>query len=234
MPRPHRSTEENANAGSRLHRRTEDKSEGKALQDEIKRVVAECFEEKQGGHVFSWQFEEVFKKSTVLSTFDPKVFTIFGKRFFLTHWTNSRASMFRGRRCFTDMAVKEMPVASPPDYSEVYVLELAQNKVYVGVSDDVERSIQEHLEGTGCDFTRMYETTAVLLPRLGNATGTINEQHRDLSEHAEVWGCQRAWVEVLERCYVAGQYQRGHGRRCGAFARLNLLNSLDRTIRNHA
>ncbi len=25
----------------------------------------------------------------------------------------------------------------------------------------------------------MYETTAVLLPRLGNAVGTIDEQHRD-------------------------------------------------------
>ena len=66
-----------------------------------------------------------------------------------------------------------------PIYSEVYVLELAQNKVYVGVSNNVERSIQEHLEGNGGEFTRKYVTTSVLLPRLGNAAGTINEQHQD-------------------------------------------------------
>jgi hypothetical protein len=67
---------------------------------------------------------------------------------------------------------------SQPDYLSVYVLELKQDKVYVGVSDDVERSIQEHLEGNGCAFTRAYETTGALLPRLGGVSGSINAQHR--------------------------------------------------------
>jgi hypothetical protein len=90
----------------RILRRTVDKDEGKALQDEIRRVVAECFEENEGGRVFSCEFQEVFAKATVLTTYNPGVFKNWANTFFLAHWTNSRTSMFRNRRCFTNMAVK--------------------------------------------------------------------------------------------------------------------------------
>jgi hypothetical protein len=149
-----------------------------SLLEDMKKVFSQCFEEKPGNRMYVSQLHNVFETSArILSESEKGVFFRHGNTIFKKTWPNARLSTWKHDRCFVNVAVK--PVASPPDYSEVYVLELAQNKVYVGVSDDVERSIQEHLEGNGCDFTRMYETTAVLLPRLGNAAGTINEQHHD-------------------------------------------------------
>ena len=149
--------------------RKHDKSDP-VLKAEMKRVFAERFEKKHGQNLPVSVVYTVFRESTSLTEISFGVFKRNCRTMFLSQWTHSRVIGGGDERFFTDMAV---------DYSEVYVLELAQNKVYVGVSDDVERSIQEHLEGNGCDFTRMYETTAVLLPRLGNAAGTINKQHRD-------------------------------------------------------
>jgi hypothetical protein len=94
---------ETAGTGRRPNRHTSSAAELKALQDEIKRV--ECFEEKPGERVFSWEFQEVFAKSTTLPTFNPGVFKNWANTYFLAHWTNSRASMFRNRRCFTNVAV---------------------------------------------------------------------------------------------------------------------------------
>ena len=152
-------------SGKRKH----DKSDP-VLKAEMKRVFAERFEKKHGQNLPVSVVYTVFRESTSLTEISFGVFKRNCRTMFLSQWTHSKVIGGGDKRFFADMAV---------DYSEVYVLELAQNKVYVGVSDDVERSIQEHLEGNGCDFTRMYETTAVLLPRLGTVTGTIEEQHRD-------------------------------------------------------
>jgi hypothetical protein len=123
---------------------------------------------------------DVFEASArVLSVSEKRFFVFHVKRLVLKLWPSAKASMWRGRRCFVNVAVKTSTQYVPCDYSEVYVLELKQNKVYVGVSDDVERSIQEHLEGDGCAFTRAYETTGTLLPRLGSVSGSISAQHRD-------------------------------------------------------
>ena len=160
--------------GKRKHRKS-----NPVLKAEMKRVFAERFEEKHGQNVSVKEVYAIFKASTSLTEISDGALKWNCGTIFLSQWTHSRVINNGYESVFADVALKSCPVASPPDYSEVYVLELAQNKVYVGVSDDVERSIQEHLEGNGCDFTRMYETTAVLLPRLGNAAGTINKQHRD-------------------------------------------------------
>jgi len=55
---------------------------------------------------------------------------------------------------------------------EVYILELAMNRVYVGRSGDVVKRIKSHKRGTGSIFTKVYPPTGKLLPRLGDVRGS--------------------------------------------------------------
>jgi predicted GIY-YIG superfamily endonuclease len=116
---------------------------------------------------------------------------------FLSHWTHSKVIDNGYERVFADVAVT--PVASRP---KVYVLELAQNKVYVDVSNNVERSIQEHLEGNGGEFTRKYVTTAVLLPRPSGPSTSSIETIRNMMKYGIVnvrgWKYEMSEVNINE------------------------------------
>lgn len=61
----------------------------------------------------------------------------------------------------------------------VYVLELAQGRVYVGHSSDMRRRLQQHMSGQGSAFTKAFPPTGVLLPRLGCVTGSPEAAERD-------------------------------------------------------
>jgi predicted GIY-YIG superfamily endonuclease len=61
----------------------------------------------------------------------------------------------------------------------IYVLELAQGRVYVGHSNDVRRRIQQHMSGQGSAFTKCFPPTGIMLPRLGCVTGSAEAAERD-------------------------------------------------------
>ncbi len=61
----------------------------------------------------------------------------------------------------------------------VYILELAQGRVYVGHSTDRRRRIQQHVAGQGSAFTKAYPPTGVILPRLGCVSGSAEAAERD-------------------------------------------------------
>jgi predicted GIY-YIG superfamily endonuclease len=69
--------------------------------------------------------------------------------------------------------------STPPGKEGIYVLELAQGRVYVGHSADVKRRIQQHRLGQGAAFTKAFPPTGVLLPRLGCVTGSSEAAERD-------------------------------------------------------
>jgi predicted GIY-YIG superfamily endonuclease len=61
----------------------------------------------------------------------------------------------------------------------IYILELAQGRVYVGHSSDMRRRLQQHMSGQGAAFTKAFPPTGVLLPRLGKVTGSAEAAERD-------------------------------------------------------
>lgn len=70
---------------------------------------------------------------------------------------------------------------SHPSYKDegVYILELAQGRVYVGHSTDRRRRIQQHMAGQGSAFTKAFPPTGVVLPRLGCVSGSPEAAERD-------------------------------------------------------
>lgn len=68
---------------------------------------------------------------------------------------------------------------APAGKEGVYVLELAQGRVYVGHSGDTRRRIQQHMAGQGSAFTKAFPPTGVVLPRLGCVTGSPEAAERD-------------------------------------------------------
>lgn len=62
---------------------------------------------------------------------------------------------------------------------DVYVLELAGGRVYVGKSGDVERRVGQHMAGAGSAFTKAFPPTGNHLPRLGNVRGSGDAAERD-------------------------------------------------------
>jgi predicted GIY-YIG superfamily endonuclease len=67
----------------------------------------------------------------------------------------------------------------PAGREGIYILELAQGRVYVGHSGDVRRRIQQHMAGQGAAFTKAFPPTGVILPRLGCVTGSPEAAERD-------------------------------------------------------
>ena len=74
------------------------------------------------------------------------------------------------------------PVLKPPTPvkgSSVYILELENNRVYVGTSKDVSNRLKQHSAGSGSAFTRAFKPTGRQLPRLGNVSGDGDAAERD-------------------------------------------------------
>jgi predicted GIY-YIG superfamily endonuclease len=76
-------------------------------------------------------------------------------------------------------ATPALRVQAGPGKEGIYVLELAQGRVYVGHSADVRRRILQHKTGQGAAFTKAFPPTGVLLPRLGCVTGSAEAAERD-------------------------------------------------------
>ena len=62
---------------------------------------------------------------------------------------------------------------------DVYVLELAQGRVYVGRTSNWRRRLMQHFTGHGSAFTQAFPPTGTLLPRLGHVTGCAEAAERD-------------------------------------------------------
>jgi predicted GIY-YIG superfamily endonuclease len=69
--------------------------------------------------------------------------------------------------------------ATPPGREGVYILELAQGRVYVGHSSDTRRRMHQHVSGRGSAFSKAFPPTGVVLPRLGCVTGSSEAAERD-------------------------------------------------------
>ena len=55
---------------------------------------------------------------------------------------------------------------------EIYILELAMGRVYVGRTSNLWARISAHQKGVGSIFTKFYTPTGRLLPRLGDVRGS--------------------------------------------------------------
>jgi len=64
------------------------------------------------------------------------------------------------------------PASLKANKEEVYILELAMGRVYVGRSSDLGKRIRDHQRGIGSIFTKIYPPTGKLLPRLGDVRGS--------------------------------------------------------------
>jgi hypothetical protein len=62
---------------------------------------------------------------------------------------------------------------------DVYVLELAGGRVYVGKSGNVGRRVGRHMSGGGSAYTKAFPPTGNILPRLGNVSGAGDAAERD-------------------------------------------------------
>lgn len=111
----------------------------------------------------------------------PRVVVRYGK--------GGKSSLLKRKRCFAsygkgvhlaraNQSVQSIP-GVPVGKEGVYILELAQGRVYVGHSSDVRRRMHQHHSGQGSAFTKAFPPTGVVLPRLGCVTGSAEAAERD-------------------------------------------------------
>jgi predicted GIY-YIG superfamily endonuclease len=74
--------------------------------------------------------------------------------------------------------IRHNPPGSPPE-DQIYILELAQGRVYVGRTSDLSRRLMQHLAARGSSFTQAFPPTGALLPRLGRVSGSAEAAERD-------------------------------------------------------
>lgn len=79
----------------------------------------------------------------------------------------------------TELAKRCFEPTAPEPACDVYILELAQGKVYVGKTSNKSRRMAQHSAGGGSAFTRAYPPTGKQLPRLGNVSGRGDAAERD-------------------------------------------------------
>lgn len=65
------------------------------------------------------------------------------------------------------------------DDDDIYILELAEGRVYVGRTSDLARRVGQHMAGHGSSFTQAFAPTGRLLPRLGRVIGSAEAAERD-------------------------------------------------------
>ena len=71
------------------------------------------------------------------------------------------------------------PAQSSAPEDQIYILELAGGRVYVGRTGDMRRRIAQHMSGKGSAFTQAFAPTGTLLPRLGRVSGSAEAAERD-------------------------------------------------------
>jgi predicted GIY-YIG superfamily endonuclease len=74
---------------------------------------------------------------------------------------------------------EQQPTLPETPETDVYILELQDNKIYVGKSNNVEKRIDMHLTAQGSVFTKAYKPTGKRLPRLGNIASIGDAAERD-------------------------------------------------------
>lgn len=90
----------------------------------------------------------------------------------LSPWRKARGSYYPRRSA-------ALPSRPPAPGEGIYVLELAQGRVYVGRTSDMKRRVGQHMTGKGSAFTQAFPPTGVLLPRLGQVRGSDEAAERD-------------------------------------------------------
>jgi hypothetical protein len=91
-----------------------------------------------------------------------------------------QAEPYQARSAPARRVLEPAPRASAGgDDDNVYVLELAGGRVYVGKSGNVGRRVGQHLAGGGSAFTKAFPPTGNILPRLGNVSGCGDAAERD-------------------------------------------------------
>ncbi len=95
--------------------------------------------------------------------------------------TAGPSSAQQGKRSAMPKPAQPAAEAQSPTHDEdrIYVLELAEGRVYVGRTSCLDRRMSQHLAGRGSSFTQAYPPTGVLLPRLGRVTGSAEAAERD-------------------------------------------------------
>jgi predicted GIY-YIG superfamily endonuclease len=93
-------------------------------------------------------------------------------------WTRRKAVFKAFEVGAINTAANRVP-GIPAGREGVYVLELAQGRVYVGHSSDIRKRVQQHMAGQGSAFTKAFPPTGVVLPRLGCVTGSPEAAERD-------------------------------------------------------
>lgn len=73
----------------------------------------------------------------------------------------------------------QQPTLPDTPETDVYILELQDNKIYVGKSNNIEKRIDMHLTSQGSVFTKAYKPTGKRLPRLGNIASIGDAAERD-------------------------------------------------------
>jgi len=63
--------------------------------------------------------------------------------------------------------------------TSVYILELQENKIYVGKTSNIPKRIGEHMNHSGSAFTKKFQPTGRSLERLGNIQGDGDAAERD-------------------------------------------------------
>lgn len=63
--------------------------------------------------------------------------------------------------------------------TNVYVLELQDNKIYVGKTSNIPKRLGEHMNHSGSAFTKKFQPTGRSLERLGNIQGDGDAAERD-------------------------------------------------------
>ena len=96
-----------------------------------------------------------------------------------SHLWSRRKAVFKAFEVGSVNAAANRVPGIPAGREGVYVLELAQGRVYVGHSSDIKRRIQQHMAGQGSAFTKAFPPTGVILPRLGCVTGSPEAAERD-------------------------------------------------------
>jgi len=91
----------------RKHTRTEENKEGNAFIDDIKRFVAEEFEEKSGAHILCSELYTIFQLSRGEgSELEKNLFKLHAPTHFREKWPNCKDSRFQKQCCYCNVAVK--------------------------------------------------------------------------------------------------------------------------------